>query len=166
MTDRTDIADIAAEMRVNAVTRIHNGGYPEISVNAANLVRLIDQLYAERQRADYGQKVIDQRNGECDRLIKELALKGKQLPYGYYGAETEVILKQQGHANITNEPGGNWQFPLFTGQQKPIMISEGFHPDGDTDCGRVVDLAEIIAAIESACCIYQIGDPTEKAGDS
>lgn len=54
-------------------------------------------------------------------------LKGEQVPYGYYSAETETILEQQGHANITKEPGGNWQFPLFTAPQKPVV----FHPAND-----------------------------------
>ncbi|MFS7385219.1 hypothetical protein AB6870_24590 [Rahnella inusitata] len=51
------------------------------SSNLAEAVRMIieqsvgyaEQLEAERQRADYGQQVIDQRNAEYDRLINELA---------------------------------------------------------------------------------------------
>ncbi len=57
-------------------------------------LKMQEQLEAERQRADYGQRVIAQRNAECDRLIKELevaearvkeleALKGDQVPVGW-----------------------------------------------------------------------------------
>lgn len=87
------------------------------------------KLEAERQRADDAHKYGSERDSENEslmltvgRLRVEIAeLKGDQKPYGYYSAETETILEQQGHASISAEPLADSRFPLFTAPQKPVV---------------------------------------------
>lgn len=114
-------------------------GPDELTVTVSDLSALIAQLEAAQKEihglkmklSDAGCLLVEwkQRVEQSDRrastLEAELSaasekLKGEQVPYGYYSAETETILEQQGHANITKEPGGNWQFPLFTAA-KPLV---------------------------------------------
>ena len=51
-----DIEALVVNMRGRAITRINNGGYAEISVKATELVLILDQLEAERQRRDAAEK--------------------------------------------------------------------------------------------------------------
>lgn len=89
MTDTTDIAALREKFESvfdgnKERNKYHPDVYAAYPTRAAwkyyqmgNELHL-SQLEAERQRADYGQQVIDQRNAECDRLINEIAaLKAK-----------------------------------------------------------------------------------------
>ena len=38
----------------------------------------------------------------------------------------------------------------FLAPQKPVVLPEGFYPDGDIDCELVINLSDAIAAIEAA----------------
>lgn len=98
-------------------------------------------LHAQRERAEKAEASVGVLEGIIAR--KEFdALKGDQVPYGYYSAETATILDQQGHANITKTPGGNWQFPLFAAPQKPVeLLNKITQADAP-------ELAEISAQVE------------------
>lgn len=87
------------------------------------------QLEAERQRADYGQQVIDQRNAECDRLIVELAaLRGTQEPVAWTDAEELRDVEKHGcgylfkidPANPYTDP--RRQIMVYRRQPKPVVV--------------------------------------------
>ena len=101
------------------------------NVQQLKIINLTSQFEAERQRADAAHKYGSERDSENEslmltvgRLRVEIAeLKGDQKPYGYYSAETETILEQQGHASISAEPLADSRFPLFTAPQKPVVLA-------------------------------------------
>ena len=150
-------------MDVIEVLKAKTEGMPDevvITLTTQQGRALIEQLEAERQRAERNDSMLSECLESLKATEKELgirshqlvkadasvadlekrlicteealiaatdlhsaALKGDQVPYGYYSAETATILEQQGHANITKTPSGNWQFPLFTRAQSiPDMV--------------------------------------------
>lgn len=93
----------------------------------------IKLLESERQRADYGQQVINQRNAECDRLINEIAaLKCQQVPVAWTDAEELRGMEKDGcgylfkvdPANPFTDP--RRQIMLFDRPQKTIISKEKF----------------------------------------
>jgi hypothetical protein len=89
---------------------------------------LSGQLEAERQRGDYRQQVIDQRNAECDRLIAELAaLRGKQEPVGFTNDKGLEALSKGYMVTITPDDRLLSPAPLFTRQPKPVVVLPKSH---------------------------------------
>lgn len=169
MTDTTDIGPLISAaisltekvMAARGVAEIDRAAVAASGFVAKGLLTdLVELLEAERQRADDAHKYGSERDSENEslmltvgRLRVEIAeLKGDQKPYGYYSAETETILEQQGHASISAEPLADSRFPLFTAPQKPVVLPSPYY--GDRHC---LDKREVIAAIEAAGGIVKDG---------
>ena len=181
MTDTTDIKalrekyELALKDLTERLTECNRLNYcmDEITAFAAFSSTLIDKLEAERQRADDAHKYGSERDSENEslmltvgRLRVEIAeLKGDQKPYGYYSAETETILEQQGHASISAEPLADSRFPLFTAPQKPVVTLPALPttPIVPTQPFSLHDIMRAtrnmdIKAIEAAGCIVKDGE--------
>lgn len=109
MTDATDIKALMLKMRnladriIDAEGENNNGEVGKIiemydaadtTFKAQNILLVLNAFEAERQRADYGQQVINQRNAECDRLINEIAALKAKRANPVVPPRVEGILKQ------------------------------------------------------------------------
>jgi len=130
MTDKTDIP--AMGKLIKQLSKAKADCQKSFYLTPAQVeivIGIAEQLEAERQRADYRQQVIDQRNAECDRLIAELAaLRGKQEPVAWTDAEELRDVEKHGcgylfkidPANPYTDP--RRQIMVYRRQPKPVVV--------------------------------------------
>lgn len=126
----------------------------------------IKLLEAERQRLEL---VREQRDNELrtnSQLEEEIAaLKGKLVPVAVVElndnltvAEIRGDIPRRKAVRELYEGALVLGQELFTAPQKPVVLPEGFYPDGDIDCELVINLSDAIAAIEAAGGIVKDGE--------
>lgn len=154
------VADLEKRLRYTeealiAATDLHGA---ELKAERQRADDLQGQLELEQYRSKTLSGTVDTVDGQRDHWMERArkaeselaALKGDQVPYGYafedrVGREqfqrTRPVLAQDHRVTIVE---------LFTAPQKPVVLPEGFYPDGDIDCELVINLSDAIAAIEAA----------------
>ena len=168
MTDTTDIKALR-EGLAELLDHVDSYGgkcwlFPE---DVRSIISSLDQLEAERHRADANEPVrcegVPQHVHDMIDLqetIDELRaeLKGEQVPVAFTGSGSLAAIKGGHEGHIWGTPAEAHPVPLYDRPQKPVVLPEGFYPDGDIDCELVINLPDAIAAIEAAGGIVKDGE--------
>jgi len=100
-------------------------------------------LHAQRERAEKAEAEI-------------AALKGDQVPVPVAYLYSASFERGEVEGQLTDAPGCD--MPVYDRPQKPVVLPEGFYPDGDIDCELVINLSDAISAIEAAGGIVKDGE--------
>lgn len=142
-----------------------------IEMQAQRIVDLLDQLEAERQRADDAHKYGSERDAENESLmltvgrlrVEIAALKGDQVPVGFT-SESALDDVADGDAAMFGPDRVVGRIPLFTAPQKPVVLPEmlsALYRTGFNESYRAIEVyrvEDVKAAIEAAGGIVKGGE--------
>ncbi|WHZ42184.1 hypothetical protein QNM34_07875 [Rahnella bonaserana] len=131
MTDTTDIKALRSEA-ANIIGLLTAEGHQSFSLDKAadffdDVFRLLE---AERQRSAGSEEELHKalhREKAAERKLlaahEEIAaLKGDQVPVGFIHHLDVAELKAGGDAEIKPHKTADWQIPMFTAPQKPVVL--------------------------------------------
>ena len=139
MTDTTDIKALR-EGLIELLDHVDSYGgkcwlFPE---DVRSIISSLDQLEAERQRAENWKASFENERIRADKLAAHIeALKGEQVPFGHIDPKATTGGMW---VKIRAREGDQFTMPIFTAPQKPVL-----HPDTkrmDWLCAHAVEVRD------------------------
>lgn len=152
-----------AELLVHHLTKGNAGTFEDI----ANLAMMLHQRSADPKVLARAVRSLRFTPGEKDVVERALnvqppkVVKGVQVPVAWRH-DSDILCHKV--VTMSEVVAASWVdkgrsvTPLYDRPQKPVVLPEGFHPDGDTDCGWVIDYADTVAAIEAVGGVVKDGE--------